>query len=725
MKKRIIFLSLLLGMTAAMASAQRVFHHPGGILGQADINRIKTHVEAGDNPWASLWKDFQQMDGGYASSTYTANPNTEIGGSNGNRQRASRDALAAYVNALEWHVTGETKYADCAARILTAWGNKLETANAELFQYPSEGMVVAAEMLRDSTGAFYAGWAEADRNTFLSKVRTVIVPACKQFCTWVSHPSWYTPCAATVIAAGVLLDDEQLYQDGYDLMTAKSYWGPIYGGTIESDGQVREMARDNVHGGLSLFDICVACYVCWNQGDDLFAEGDNLLLKGMNYWCRYNTGHKDTPYKPLPTKEGNDDYTYYFISQHNNGFRLRPDAACFEAVYHHYKEVKGIDIEKDYPYLGYAVRLARPERNATTMGYGTLLFTIDPATSEYMTKRPARTKNPVAEAGLGCVYLSWDHPADEDVRGFKIWRSTSANVDVSGEPYVTWDYYTNNEYRDTNVEPGTTYYYKIKPFNLAGETTLASKTVSATPVAAGALADGWTLRQMGNTVSTAGYAAGVQDTTIVVNGAGTDIGGTSDDQGFVYRKISGDVTLTARIASVNEDFLKQGLMIRANLLAEGARVALVKGEKGYRLLRVGTRTASYQGTSWANGSNYIYAPVWLRLTRQGNTVTAYVSRDGSDGSWIKVSESQLTLPETVYVGVGCCSGDDSKTTQTVFDHVSVVNKAISTGINNATATFNHGAERKLYDLAGRPLASAPRHGAYIVKQGDKVSKHIR
>lgn len=728
MKRIFICLSLvfLLACTSDIF-AQRVFHHPGGILSQNDLNRIKQHVDAGDFPWAPLWKDMQNVDGDLAKANYTPKASTELGGSNGNRQRAAQDAYAAMLNAIEWHITGNTTYADCAARIFTAWGDKLETAEGELFQYPARAFVAAAEMLRDSTGAFYNGWAETDRNRFLGKVRDVIVPACVKFCSYEgSHPSWFTPAAAAVIGAGVLLDDEAIYNEGYTLMTEKGYWGPLFGGTIEQNGQVREMARDNVHGGLSFSDICQACLTCWNQGDDLFAAGDNLLLKGMDYWCRYNTGHKDTPYQPLPTAEHGAAYNYYFISEHNNAFRLRPDAACFEAVYHHYKEVKGIDIETHYPYLGYAVKLARPDNYTQMLGFGTLFFTIDAANSPFMTVKPSRLQNVKAEAGINCVYLSWDHPEKEDVRGFKVYRSTTPNVSTSGTPYHTWDYYTNNQFKDTNVEAGVTYYYKVRPMNYAGDGALASATVQATPSAGGSLADGWTSKSLTNNISTALYDASIQDTTIVVCGAGRDMGGTADDCGFVYQKVSGDMTLTARIASTTEDFFKQGLMVRADLLPSGARVALTKGETGYRLLRLGTRLTTNANTTWQNGSNFIYAPVWLRMTRKGSTVDAFVSKDGTDNSWIKVGSATITLPTDIYVGVGACSGKDDTAVQVVFDHVSVQRDTVTSGIAATTTDMMGMASPETYfDLSGRQLPTPPAQGVYIMRNASGIYKYVK
>ena len=162
----------------------------------------------------------------------------------------------------------------------------------------------------------------------------------------------------------------------------------------------------------------------------MFAEGGDRLLKGMEYWCRYNTGHTDTPFEPMDCSglDNATGYSFYYISTHNNGFRLRPDACSFEAVYHHYKEVKGLDEATNYPYLGIATKLARPDTNNQMLGYGTLFFTIDAANSPYMTEKPAKPEEVKAESGYNCIYLSWQHPALEDARGFNIYRSTNGKT---------------------------------------------------------------------------------------------------------------------------------------------------------------------------------------------------------------------------------------------------------------------------------------------------------
>lgn len=681
MKKKLLTLVVLLVAMTANIWAQRVFNHPGSILGKADLERIKLHVAAGDEPWASCWKSLQADNA--AKPTYTASASAEIGGSNGTRQRAAADAYAAMMNAIEWHVTGKTAYADCAARILTAWGTKLETASAELYQYPCRAMIVAAEMLRYSDGSFYEGWGAGDRTTFLEKVRTVMYPACKQFCTYQNtHPSWYTPCALAVMAAGVLLDDATIYQEGYNLMLNTDHWDTMYGGSIEPSGQMREMGRDNVHGGLTLGDIAQACLVAWNQGDDLFGEGGNRLLKGMEYWCRYNTGHTDTPFEPQDCSglDNATGYSFYYISTHNNGFRLQPDACCFEAVYHHYKEVKGMDAEKEFPYLTIAARLARPDTNNQMLGYGTLFFTVNADASPFMTTKPQQPTDFRAEDGYKCIYLSWQHPEQEDARGFRLFRSTDG---TSFTLLKTWDYYTNNQYKDEDVEPGKKYYYKVQLTNKAGyseQSAIASATVQS---GSDALPKGWNYAGVSSEAYGGGLFTMAQDSTFTVSGLGNDIGGTSDMHGFVYKKLTGDGTITVRLTSTDESFYKVGILMRGTLAGNSQRVGMTLGETGCRMLRMCTRSADGSNTSWINGTNYGRAPFWMRISRKGNVFTTFISRDND--TWHQIGRSAVAMPQTYYVGMASCNRNTSGSTyQAVFDHVSVIGtEATPTSVPNA------------------------------------------
>ena len=67
--RKLSFIFLMLVAFVFTVSAQRTFKHPGSILAASDLERIKTHVNAGDEPWASLWKEMQADN--IAKPTYT------------------------------------------------------------------------------------------------------------------------------------------------------------------------------------------------------------------------------------------------------------------------------------------------------------------------------------------------------------------------------------------------------------------------------------------------------------------------------------------------------------------------------------------------------------------------------------------------------------------------------------------------------------------------------
>ncbi len=49
--------------------------------------------------------------------------------------------------------------------------------------------------------------------------------------------------------------------------------------------------------------------------------------------------------------------------------------------------------------------------------------------------------------------------------------------------------------------------------------------------------------------------------------------------------------------------------------------------------------------------NEIELPYWIRLERVGGQFTGYVSPDGTEGSWVKVSSVETDMPETVQIGI--------------------------------------------------------------------------
>jgi regulation of enolase protein 1 (concanavalin A-like superfamily) len=150
--------------------------------------------------------------------------------------------------------------------------------------------------------------------------------------------------------------------------------------------------------------------------------------------------------------------------------------------------------------------------------------------------------------------------------------------------------------------------------------------------------------------------------------AGTDIWGTSDQFHFVYQPVSGDVEVTARVASVTQANLwsKTGVMIRETLTPDSRHAfALSSAAKGYgyhRRVDTGGLTQSTSGTAGV-------PPGWVRLVRTGSQIEAFQSPDGT--SWTSLGVDTIPMAETVYVGLATTSHDATSATDAVIDSLTI------------------------------------------------------
>jgi RHS repeat-associated protein len=154
-----------------------------------------------------------------------------------------------------------------------------------------------------------------------------------------------------------------------------------------------------------------------------------------------------------------------------------------------------------------------------------------------------------------------------------------------------------------------------------------------------------------------------------VNGAGLSIRGTSDGMHFVYRPVSGDVTIIARVTNLSGGFNPEaGVMIRETLDPSASDTFIFfQPNTAVMYDRPSTGAAStYQSASLA-ASAY---PYWTMITRVGTSFTGYISTDGIN--WTQIGTSQtITMAQTVYVGLAVSSQSTSTLEAVAFDNVSV------------------------------------------------------
>ncbi|HVZ23933.1 MAG TPA: phospholipase D-like domain-containing protein, partial [Vicinamibacterales bacterium] len=236
--------------------------------------------------------------------------------------------------------------------------------------------------------------------------------------------------------------------------------------------------------------------------------------------------------------------------------------------------------------------------------------------------------------------------------------------DELGPSEWSTDYVT---YTVSGLAGGTTYYWQITGrtmANLEKTSNVFSFTTSGSGGGGGALPSGWAHSDVGSVGigGSASYSSG----TFTVSGSGADIWGSADAFQFAYESMSGDGSITARVATETNTnaWTKAGVMMRDSLSADSAQASMfVTPGKGLAFQR---RTATGgQSTNTSGGGGT--APMWVRMVRSGDTFSAYVSGDGS--SWSLVGSDTIAMGSTIYVGLALTSHDNSAIATATFDNV--------------------------------------------------------
>jgi plastocyanin/regulation of enolase protein 1 (concanavalin A-like superfamily) len=220
----------------------------------------------------------------------------------------------------------------------------------------------------------------------------------------------------------------------------------------------------------------------------------------------------------------------------------------------------------------------------------------------------------------------------------------------------------------SNLNPTTLYHYRVKSQDAKGNLATSADATFTTP-AIEPFPAGWTPADVGST-GVAGSAT-YYNGTFTVNGSGTDIFGTADAFHFVYQQLTGDGSITARVVTEENtnQFAKAGVMIRSSLAANS--------QMAVSLAYPPSSGLAYQYRSTAGGSvvdtpgrnTSVGAPVWVRVTRSGNTLSGYFSTDGQ--GWNPQGSQTISMGSTVYVGLVVSAHDNTTLNTSTFDNVTV------------------------------------------------------
>ena len=278
------------------------------------------------------------------------------------------------------------------------------------------------------------------------------------------------------------------------------------------------------------------------------------------------------------------------------------------------------------------------------------VFTIDPITRETGTEEVAYTGTSLAgtavdaDAGDAITYSKVAGPA---------WLNIASNGALSGTPPAGSG--------GSNVFT----VHVTDASNVHDEATLTIDIIGAS------LPLPWDETQIGSGTA-AGSCEHSGDVYSVSGAGGLGTGFLSsrnDAFHFVWQPISGDGEIIARVNSLQDtgNSSRVGVMIRDTLASNSRHVFMgLTGDNDYRWVR---RTSMNGNTSTTSSGSGTVPDTWVRLTRVGNTITAYKSSDGT--AWTQVGSLSASFPPNCYVGLVVASGTSNELNTSQFSNVRV------------------------------------------------------
>ncbi len=174
-------------------------------------------------------------------------------------------------------------------------------------------------------------------------------------------------------------------------------------------------------------------------------------------------------------------------------------------------------------------------------------------------------------------------------------------------------------------------------------------------------------------LSTAGAAHYSNGIFTVIGGGGWNLFFT-DPVHLVYQTITGDATIVTRVASMynmpaqyGSGIAWGGVMFREALNETSKTFYLrLNSTAGWELLWRDTTGASLNSVSGSPAT----APYWLKVARQGNSFSAFISPDGA--TWTQVGATMtISMAATLSAGITASAPNFGYNAQVVYDNVTI------------------------------------------------------
>ena len=149
---------------------------------------------------------------------------------------------------------------------------------------------------------------------------------------------------------------------------------------------------------------------------------------------------------------------------------------------------------------------------------------------------------------------------------------------------------------------------------------------------------------------------------VVMNGMGTDIDNAADQGRFVYKQLTGNGTLIARLDRMiaTNGQAKAAVMIRQSLQPNSAWAdsLFTPGYGCYFVVRPTTGGATSSDLAVATAAQTaVQNSVWLKLERVGNQFNAYYATTAAPTTWIPspLKPQTIAMTDPVYIGLAVTS----------------------------------------------------------------------
>lgn len=310
-------------LTPAVAQAPAAFTHPGVNLNTAQLDFVRSKVQASAQPWKAA---YDQMTGSsYASLSRTpkARATVECGSySNPNNGCTDEreDAIAAYTDALAWYITRDDRYAQESIKLMDAWSATIKdhtNSNAPLQTgWAGSSWPKAAEIIKH----VYGNWPNQAR--FDTMLRNVYLP--KLINGSNSNGNWELTMVEAATSISVYLDDKTSYDKAISLYLTRvpayvylasdgdlpktvpsqnlntrdkivGYWqGQSTFGSAMT-GLTQETCRDFVHTGYGISSISHVLETSRIQGQDLYPQVGERLRQALGFQSKFQVGAASAP----------------------------------------------------------------------------------------------------------------------------------------------------------------------------------------------------------------------------------------------------------------------------------------------------------------------------------------------------------------------------------------------------------------------------------------------